>query len=127
MIFPLAHEDMHGRRWPLVTLILIALNTLVFLATHSAMQREIVQTGQVEIHIVLLNAAFPDAPMAAAASEVVQSIRIEYPKQYAELSAPNRTQFFDLFDREIHSTDFRESDAETQMNELSAQLAQTES
>lgn len=127
MIFPLSHENMRGRRWPLITIILIALNTVIFVATHSAMQRELVATGEVEIHIVLLNAAFPDAPMAPAASEIVQSIKFDHPEAYNELALPNRTRFVDLFDRRIHSQGFTESDAETQMNQLSAQLAQTES
>lgn len=127
MIFPLSHANMRGRRWPIITIILIALNTVVFLGTHSAMQREIVETGQVEIHIVLLNAAFPEAPLTPAASEIVQSLKVDHPEVYDELSAPNRTRFVDLFDQRIHSKDFRESDAETQMNELCGLLKQTES
>jgi membrane associated rhomboid family serine protease len=126
MIFPLAHENMRGRRWPVITIALIALNTLIFLGTHSAMQQQLAETGDVEIHVVLLNAAFPDAPMTPAASEIVQSIKLDHPGLYEQLSAPHRTQFVDLFDQRIHSEGFRASDAETQMNELCAQLAQTQ-
>lgn len=127
MIFPLAHENMRGRRWPVVTIALIALNTVIFVATHSAMQRQIAATGEVELHIVLLSAAFPDAPMTPAASEIVQSIKLDHPQEYAKVAAPNRMQFYDLFDQQIHSPGFGASDAASQMNDLCAQLTQNES
>jgi len=34
MLIPLRHENMEGRRWPVVTFALIALNVVVFLGTH---------------------------------------------------------------------------------------------
>src|SRR5256886_11282760 len=34
MLIPLRHENMEGRRWPVVTFALIALNLLIFLGTH---------------------------------------------------------------------------------------------
>jgi len=37
MIIPIAHEDQRGRRWPYVTIAIIALNVVVFLFTHSKM------------------------------------------------------------------------------------------
>src|SRR2546430_7994788 len=35
MLIPLRHENMEGRRWPVVTFALIALNLLIFLGTRS--------------------------------------------------------------------------------------------
>jgi hypothetical protein len=34
LLIPLRHENMEGRRWPVVTFTLIALNVLIFLGTH---------------------------------------------------------------------------------------------
>jgi len=34
MLIPLRHENMEGRRWPVVTFALIALNVLIFFGTH---------------------------------------------------------------------------------------------
>jgi hypothetical protein len=36
MLIPIKHENMEARRWPVVTLALIAINVLVFLFTMSA-------------------------------------------------------------------------------------------
>jgi hypothetical protein len=33
MLIPLRHENMEGRRWPVITFTLIALNILIFLGT----------------------------------------------------------------------------------------------
>ena len=40
MLIPLRHENMEGRRWPVVTFVLIALNILVFLCTHWKMEEQ---------------------------------------------------------------------------------------
>jgi hypothetical protein len=31
MLIPLGHENMQGRRWPVITITLIALNVVIFL------------------------------------------------------------------------------------------------
>ena len=38
MLFPIKHENMKARRWPLVTIGLILVNTLVFLCIHQTME-----------------------------------------------------------------------------------------
>jgi tetratricopeptide (TPR) repeat protein len=40
MFLPLRHENMQGRRWPVVTFALIALNIIAFLATHGTIEAE---------------------------------------------------------------------------------------
>jgi len=37
MLIPIKHENMTARRWPVVTLSLIAINTIVFLFTMTAL------------------------------------------------------------------------------------------
>ena len=34
MLIPLRHENMQGRRWPVITIGIIALNVVIFLGTH---------------------------------------------------------------------------------------------
>ena len=65
MIIPLNHENMQGRRWPYVTIGIIALNAIAFLATNSTINRETKEMGQVREHILLLAAAHPKTPMNA--------------------------------------------------------------
>src|SRR5262249_58762522 len=40
MIIPISQEGMRGRRWPVVTFGIIALNVLIFLFTNSAIERQ---------------------------------------------------------------------------------------
>jgi len=47
MLVPIKHENMAARRWPVVTLALIAINTVVFLFTFSAMNDEAPELGEV--------------------------------------------------------------------------------
>lgn len=39
MIIPISHEDLRGRRWPYVTITIIALNVLIFAFSHSRVRR----------------------------------------------------------------------------------------
>jgi membrane associated rhomboid family serine protease len=126
MIIPIGHENLRGRRWPWVTTAIIALCTVVFVATNGPMQRQLAETGQVQMHILVLNALYPDAPMSAIASETVEAFKLEHPQTYAQLASPSRTQFVDAWDLSIHSKDFSASDANTQMTELCAELAKAQ-
>ncbi len=91
MIIPLNHENMHGRRWPYVTIAIIALNAFVFLATHWTMESEARQMGEIQEHIVLLAAAHPNTPMNASEQKLVASFRQAQSKAWDLLSSPNRT------------------------------------
>ena len=44
MLVPIKHENMAARRWPVVTLTLIAINTAVFLLTTMSMSDEAPQS-----------------------------------------------------------------------------------
>ena len=57
MLIPIKHENMEARRWPVVTLALIAINVVVFLFTMSAIDDESPQLGEVKSHILILLAA----------------------------------------------------------------------
>ena len=56
MIVPIGHENMSARRWPVITLGLILLNFGIFLSTHSVMETQGSQLGQVRAHILILAA-----------------------------------------------------------------------
>ena len=126
MIFPIGHENLRGRRWPWVTTIIIVLNTVVFLATNGTMQRQLAQTGQTELHILLLSAAYPDAPMTPEASEIVQAYKLEHADAYAEMADPDRTQFVDTWDENLHLRAYSEGYADAEMKHLCQQLATTQ-
>src|ERR1700674_2919920 len=53
MLIPLRHENMQGRRWPVITIGLIALNTFIFFGTHWKMDEEAPELGEVKVHVLL--------------------------------------------------------------------------
>jgi len=123
VIIPLNHENMHGRRWPYVTIGIIALNAIFFLATHWTMESEVRQMGEIREHIILLTAAHPDTPMNAAEQKLVESFRHSQAKLWSLLAAPNRTPF-DVWDVQMRA--WAESRCEEEMTRLGAQLDQME-
>ena len=56
MLIPIKHENMEARRWPVVTLALIAINVVAFLFTMSAIDDEAPQLGELKSHILILAA-----------------------------------------------------------------------
>jgi membrane associated rhomboid family serine protease len=126
MIFPLAHENLRGRRWPVVTIGIIVLNTVIFLFTNGKMEQEMRQTSEVELHILFLSAQYPDAQMTPGATDLVTAVKLQYPEQYRELV----TKFQDAADQAARSNsgDPRVSPAEAdaEMAQLCTQLTEIE-
>jgi membrane associated rhomboid family serine protease len=121
MIIPLNHENMKGRRWPYVTIGIIALNTVFFLATHWAMERESQQMGVIREHIILLAAAHPDTPMNTSERKLVDSFRQSQSKMWALLASPVHKPF-NAWDTEIHA--WTAPRCEEEMTLLGGQLDQ---
>ncbi len=121
MIIPLSHENMHGRRWPFVTIAIIALNVVVFLGTHWTMENEGKQTAEIQQHIILLAAAHPGTPMTPAEQKLVDSFRQQQAKTWDVLSSPDHTPL-NAWDVDMRSwTDLR---CEEEMTRLAGQLDQ---
>jgi membrane associated rhomboid family serine protease len=112
---------MQGRRWPVVTIAIIALNAICFLATHWTIERESQQMGEVRQHIILLAAAHPNTPMTAAEQKLVDSFRKSQGKVWNLLGSPTHTPI-NAWDMEIRSwTDER---CEEEMTLLAGQFDQ---
>ncbi len=123
MIIPLRHENMHGRRWPYVTIGIIALNTIFFLATHWTIERETSQTVEIHEHILLLAATHPNSPMNSAEQKLVEGFRHSQSKAWNLIASPNHTPF-DAWDVQMRGwTDAR---CEEEMTRLGAQLDQAQ-
>ncbi len=75
MLIPLRHENMQGRRWPVITFGIIALNVIVFLGTHWTMDKQGPELGQVKLHLILLAAMHPEPKIPGKAQEFVTSIQ----------------------------------------------------
>ena len=124
MIIPLNHENMQGRRWPYVTIGIIALNAIAFLATNSTIERETKEMGKVREHILVLAAAHPKTPMNATEQKLVEGFRHSRAKTWDLLASPDHTPL-DAWDVDMRT--WTEPRCEEEMTRLGAQLDQMQS
>ena len=88
MLIPIRHENMEARRWPVITIGLIVLNTIIFIATNSAMNSESPELGHVKAHIILLAAAHPELTMSDTERELADAFKKDNPAEWARLESP---------------------------------------
>ena len=79
---------MTARRWPVITLALIALNTAVFLATNSVIEQQSAQMAPVKTHILSMAAQHPDLTMPADAQQFVTAFQQHQPDLWKQLQHP---------------------------------------
>ncbi len=90
MLIPLRHENMQGRRWPVITIGIIALNVVVFLGTHWTIDRQGPELGQVKLHLVLLAAMHPELKVPEKAQEFVTYVQTRNASLWKEAQNPGR-------------------------------------
>lgn len=73
MIFPLWVQGLGERRWPYVTTVIIAINCLVFVMTHAQIGKDSQNFARLEVPIVLIAAAHPDAQAPAKMKPVIDA------------------------------------------------------
>jgi len=100
MLVPIKHENMTARRWPVVTLTLIAINVVVFLFTMSAMDGEAPELGEVKSHILVLAATHPELKMQSESQHLVDGFKRSHPDQWAHAQSPYRD-IIDAYDAKI--------------------------
>jgi membrane associated rhomboid family serine protease len=81
---------MEGRRWPVITIGLIALNVLIFLGTYWTMQGQSAEEGPVQKQILVLAATHPNLQMPDDVAQWVSFIREKNPRLWQQLQLPNR-------------------------------------
>ena len=90
MLIPIKHENMSARRWPVVTLSLIAINTIVFLFTMTALDNETPQLGEVKNHILNLAAVHPELKFAPESQRLVDGFKQSHPDEWKQAQSPYR-------------------------------------
>ena len=125
MLIPLKHEQMEGRRWPVVTFALIALNFLVFFATHWKIMDETKDPARraTLAHILILSATHPELDTTNDVQAVVKEFHKRIPNQvWKQLASPNRPSE-DEWDAQMRSVeDSRQLQSE--MDSLGEQYAE---
>ena len=87
MLIPYGHDDLRGRRWPWVTIALVALNLVAFLATKDRMQQESVQAAHYRVETILIVASHPDVHLTAEQEKFVKIIRTQNPELMDEFKS----------------------------------------
>jgi membrane associated rhomboid family serine protease len=90
MLIPIKHENMEARRWPVVTLALIAVNVVVFLFTMSAVDNQDPELGEIKSHILILAALHPELKMQPESRRLVDGFKASHPDQWAHVQSPYR-------------------------------------
>lgn len=91
MLIPIKHENMSARRWPVITLGLIAINVLCLLFTSATVDREAKkQAGTTRAHILMLAAAHPQLTVTPETQKLIDSFKEDNPKIWTELSNESR-------------------------------------
>jgi membrane associated rhomboid family serine protease len=90
MLIPIRHENMEARRWPVVTLALIAINVAVFLFTMSAIDNEAPELGEIKSHILILAALHPELKLQPESQHLVDGFKESHPDQWKQVQSPYR-------------------------------------
>ena len=91
MLIPLRHENMKGRRRPIITFILIGVKILCFLLTHNSIEDEQPHRSEVRLHLILLAAEHPELQIPPEAAAFVQTVRKAAGVGWDQLASPKRT------------------------------------
>jgi membrane associated rhomboid family serine protease len=104
MLIPTGHENMKGRRWPVITIALIAINFAAFLGTHWRIDDQEPRLGEIRAHILLLAAMHPELHMTPDEQDLVNTISRKYPAEWKQLASPDR-KVADSWDAKIRLTE----------------------
>jgi membrane associated rhomboid family serine protease len=124
MLIPLRHENMSGRRWPVISIALIAINVVVFLGTHWQIDAQNPKRTEVRAHILMLAAMHPELHLNPEVQEFVATFRDKNPAVWQKVASPMR-QVEDGWDAKMR---LMEDPAELQneMDSLTSQYADVE-
>jgi membrane associated rhomboid family serine protease len=125
MLIPLKHENMEARRWPVITIGLIAINTIVFLFTLSTLDNETKKLGEVKSHILILAALHPELKMKSESQGLVDGFKQSHPSQWQQVQNPHRD-VINAYDAKIKMTEDT-SQLQDEMDSLNATLVQLSS
>src|SRR5258706_13851000 len=90
MLIPLRHENMAGRRWPVISIALIVINFLAFFATHWRIEAQNPKQAELHVHILLLAAMHPELRMNPEAQEFVTNFPEKNPSLWKIAASQTR-------------------------------------
>src|SRR5579871_852287 len=121
MLVPIKHENMAARRWPVVTLALIAINVVVFLFTMTKMDDETPQLVEVKNRLLILAALHPELKMGDDAQRYIDGFKQSRPDDWKNIQNPYRD-VLNAYDAKIKLMEDT-SKLQDEMDSLSNQFA----
>jgi len=97
MLIPLNHDNLEGRRWPVISIALVILNFGIFLATRGQIDNENPQRAEVRAHILLLAASHPELTLPENVQSLVTTFKTNNPGTWNEAQSQTR-QMADAWD-----------------------------
>jgi membrane associated rhomboid family serine protease len=119
MLIPLRHENMEGRRWPVVSIALVVLNFGIFLATRGQIDNENPQRTEVRAHILILAATHPELNQPPNVEQLVTKFKTNNPGTWKEAQSETR-QLADAWDARMRMMQ-DESALQQEMDSLAEQ------
>jgi membrane associated rhomboid family serine protease len=104
MVIPIRHENMSARRWPVVTIALVAINIAVFGITYRSIQEQNEQLTPVKNHLLMLAAMHPELEVPQEVQAFITKFRERNPDTWKVLENPNR-RLEDAWDARIRLLD----------------------
>jgi membrane associated rhomboid family serine protease len=125
MLIPLRHENMEGRRWPVITFGLIALNVLIFLGTHWKIEAQDPERIEVRTHALLLAAMHPELKTSPELEKFVDEVKSQVsPKSWDQIASKTRTPR-DMWDAHIRQVE-DPAELQTEMDSLVQRFAEVQ-
>ena len=124
MLIPLRHENMEGRRWPVISIAIIAINILAFLGTHWQIEAQNPKRSEVHAHILLLAAMHPELSMSPETQEFVSRFQKESPAVWKRITSQSRD-VADVWDAKMRLIE-DPAELQRQMDSLERQYADLE-
>lgn len=125
MLIPLRHENMEGRRWPVVTFTLIALNVLIFLGTHWKIEAQEPQRREVRMHVLVLAASHPELKMPEDVEKFVDEVKSKTAEALWQQLSSRKRKPEDGWDAQIRQVDDPEQ-LQAEMDTLAERFAEVQ-
>jgi membrane associated rhomboid family serine protease len=126
VIFPLTHENMRGRRWPWITIGIIALNSVIFLYTNYETHNDYPRLAVAEYRILVFSSRYPDARMTPIASDLVAAFKLEHREAYNRLAEQSASDDDGQAGADPDSHRLSTADASAEMSTLCSQLEEVQ-
>jgi membrane associated rhomboid family serine protease len=78
------------RNWPVVTIVLIAINVVLFVIVHKPLQEQRAQIAEAKSHVLMFAALHPELDISPDVRVFISSFSEQNPESWAKLQQPNR-------------------------------------